>query len=44
MLLAEGRVTRAGQSILFCDAEIRDAAGRIVATATGVFKPVGVKG
>ncbi|BAQ47712.1 thioesterase [Methylobacterium aquaticum] len=43
VLLAEGRVARAGQSILFCDAEICDEAGRVVATSTGVFKPVGVK-
>jgi uncharacterized protein (TIGR00369 family) len=40
-LEAEGRVTRAGRSILFCEAVIRDADGALVATATGLLKPVG---
>jgi uncharacterized protein (TIGR00369 family) len=41
VLLAEGRVTRAGRSVIFCEAEIRDAAGELVASATGLLKPVG---
>ena len=41
VLTAEGRVTRAGRSVLFCEAEIRDAAGGLVASATGLLKPVG---
>ena len=41
ILIAEGRVTRAGRSVIFCEAEIRDAAGDLVATATGLLKPVG---
>ena len=40
ILIAEGRVTRAGRSVIFCEAEIRDAAGELVATATGLLKPV----
>ena len=41
VLSAEGRVTRAGRSVIFCEAEIRDPAGELVATATGLLKPVG---
>ena len=41
VLLAEGRVTRAGRSVIFCEAEIRDPAGDLVASATGLLKPVG---
>jgi uncharacterized protein (TIGR00369 family) len=41
ILLAEGRVTRAGRSVIFCEAEIRDPAGDLVASATGLLKPVG---
>jgi uncharacterized protein (TIGR00369 family) len=41
VLVAEGRVTRAGRSVIFCEAEIRDAAGEPVASATGLLKPVG---
>ena len=37
-LLAEGRVLREGRSILFCEAEIRTAAGELVAKGSGVFK------
>ncbi len=40
-LEAEGRVTRAGRSLLFCEATIRDGDGTLVATATGLLKPVG---
>jgi uncharacterized protein (TIGR00369 family) len=40
VLSAEGRVTRAGRSVIFCEAEIRDAEGELVASATGLLKPV----
>ena len=40
LLTAEGRVVRGGQSILFCEAEIRDEAGELLAKSSGVFKPV----
>lgn len=39
-LFAEGRVVRAGRSIVFAEAEIRDEAGELVARATGLMKPV----
>ena len=39
-LIAEGRVTRAGRSVIFCEAEICDAEGDLVASATGLLKPV----
>jgi uncharacterized protein (TIGR00369 family) len=38
VLLAEGRILRAGRSILFCEAEIRTEAGDLVAKSSGVFK------
>ncbi|MCZ2982459.1 PaaI family thioesterase, partial [Acinetobacter baumannii] len=44
VLLAEGRVTRAGRSVIFCEAEIRDVQGELVASATGLLKPVGESG
>ena len=40
VLIGEGRVVRGGRSILFCEAEIRDEAGELVAKSSGVFKPV----
>ena len=41
VLLAEGRVLRAGRSILFCEAEITaEGTGELIAKASGVFKPV----
>ena len=40
VLIGEGRVVRGGRSILFCEAEIRDEAGALVAKSSGVFKPV----
>ncbi|MCJ2014561.1 PaaI family thioesterase [Methylobacterium sp. J-076] len=43
-LEAEGRVTRGGRSVLFCEATIRDAQGTPVASATGVMKTVAPKG
>lgn len=39
-LTAEGRATGGGRNIVFCEGEVRNEAGRIVAKATGVFKPV----
>ncbi len=43
-LEALGRVTRAGASVLFCEAEIRDAGGNTVASATGLLKTVAARG
>jgi uncharacterized protein (TIGR00369 family) len=37
-LRAEGRVTRAGQSTIFCEGEVRDEAGELVAKAIGTFR------
>jgi uncharacterized protein (TIGR00369 family) len=37
-LTAEGRVTRAGNSVLFCEAEAHDANGDLVAKSSGLFK------
>lgn len=37
-LTAEGRVLGAGQSLCTCEATVCDAAGTLVATATGTFK------
>ena len=37
-LTAEGRVLRSGRSVNFCEAEIRDAEGTLVAKALGSFK------
>ena len=39
-LVAEGRRTGGGRSLVFCAGEIRDEAGDLVATANGVFKPI----
>lgn len=43
-LTAEGRVVRAGRSVVFCEAEIRTEAGDLVAKATGLMKPVRAAG
>ena len=37
-LTIDARVVKAGGSIVFCEAEARDAAGELVARATGTFK------
>jgi uncharacterized protein (TIGR00369 family) len=37
-LLAEGRCLRAGRSLAFCEGEVRDAEGSLVAKALGTFK------
>jgi uncharacterized protein (TIGR00369 family) len=39
-LSAEGRVLRPGRSLIFCEGEVRDAAGTLVAKASGLFKVV----
>jgi uncharacterized protein (TIGR00369 family) len=39
-LVAEGRCLKAGASIAFCEGEVRDAAGALVAKALGTFKLV----
>ena len=45
VLIGEGRVLRAGRSIVFCEAEVRaEATGELVAKGSGVFKPVRPKG
>jgi uncharacterized protein (TIGR00369 family) len=38
VLECEGRVLRAGSSLVFCEGEIRDAEGGLVAKAMGTFK------
>lgn len=37
-LTATGRATGGGRSMCFCEAEIADADGRLVATAMGTFR------
>lgn len=37
-LTAEGRIVRAGRSIVFCEADVRDAGGELVARSTGTMK------
>ena len=39
-LLAEGRVVRAGRSVVFAEADIHGEAGELGAKTRGVFKPV----
>ena len=43
ILLAEGRVVRAGRSVVFCEGEVRTETGELVAKASGLFKPVKAK-
>ncbi len=40
-LLAAGWIVKGGRTIVFCEGEVRDAAGALVASASGVFKHVG---
>lgn len=40
-ICATGRVRRAGRSICFCEGEVTDGDGTVLATATGVFKKMG---
>jgi uncharacterized protein (TIGR00369 family) len=42
-LIAEGRILRAGRSILYCEAEVTAIAGELVTKGSGVFKVVKVK-
>lgn len=37
-LVAEGHARRAGRSLVFAEGEVRDAAGEVLAKATGTFK------
>jgi uncharacterized protein (TIGR00369 family) len=40
VLVGEGRIVRAGRSLLFCEAEVRaEETGELVARSTGLFKP-----
>ncbi len=39
-LTAEGKVIGSGRSTLFCEAEVRDEAGKLVAKGMGTLKPV----
>jgi uncharacterized protein (TIGR00369 family) len=39
-LVAEGRVVRPGRNIVFCEGDVRDEEGSLIAKATGVFRPV----
>jgi uncharacterized protein (TIGR00369 family) len=38
VLKAEGRVTKAGSTTIFCEGEARDEAGELVAKAIGTFR------
>lgn len=41
VLIGEGRVLRAGRSLVFCEAEVREEeSGGLVAKSSGLFKPV----
>jgi uncharacterized protein (TIGR00369 family) len=42
-LSAEGKVIGGGRSTLFCEAEVRDEAGKLVAKGMGTLKPVAKK-
>lgn len=37
-IVAEGHARRAGRSLVFVEGEVRDAAGQVLAKATGTFK------
>ncbi|SDR19135.1 uncharacterized domain 1-containing protein [Rhizobiales bacterium GAS113] len=43
VLVAEGRVVRAGRSVVFCEGEVKTQEGELVAKASGLFKPVRLK-
>jgi uncharacterized protein (TIGR00369 family) len=38
-LTGEGRVTRNGRSLIFCEGDIRDEAGVLLVKGTGLFRP-----
>ena len=40
VLVGEGRVVRAGRSVIFCEGEVRTENGELVAKGSGIFKPV----
>jgi uncharacterized protein (TIGR00369 family) len=40
VLLAQGRVVRAGRSVVFCEGWVKTEGGELVAKASGLFKPV----
>ena len=42
-LRAEGRVTKAGQSTIFCEGEVRDDKGELIAKAIGTFRSIAPK-
>jgi uncharacterized protein (TIGR00369 family) len=45
VLIGEGRVLRAGRSILFCEAVVTaEDTGELIAKGSGVFKPARTKG
>lgn len=37
-VIGEGLVIRAGRSLVFCEGEVRDAAGQLIAKGSGVYK------
>ena len=43
VLLAEGRVVRAGRSVVFVEGEVTTEDGELVAKRSGLFKPVRMK-
>jgi len=38
LLRAEGRVLRGGRSLVFCEGEVRDASGEVLAKGIGTFR------
>ena len=40
-LVSEGRVLKAARTVVFVEADVHDEEGRLVAKATGIFKPAG---
>jgi len=40
VLVGEGRVLRAGRSVIFCEGEVRTESGELVAKGSGIFKPI----
>lgn len=39
-ITAEGRVLRAGRTLVFSEGDVTDAKGTMLARASGVFKPI----
>jgi uncharacterized protein (TIGR00369 family) len=44
VLIGEGQVVRAGRSVVFCEAEVTEEGGELVARGSGLFKPVRERG